>query len=57
MNVPEAVVVADPLLTRFEKAGEEYASSLSLSKVTVAALEKPMISAEEYIRNVNGDKG
>ena len=57
MNVPEAVVVADPLLTRFEKAGEEYASSLSLSKATVAALEKPMISAEEYIRNVNGDKG
>ena len=57
MNVPEAVVVADPLLTRFEKAGEEYASSLSLSKAAVAALEKPMISAEEYIRNVNGDKG
>ena len=57
MNVPEAVVVADPLLTHFEKAGEEYASSLSLSKATVAALEKPMISAEEYIRNVNGDKG
>ena len=54
LNVPEAAVVADPLLTRFRKAGEEYGAALSLSGETIAALEKPMIPAEEYIRHVNG---
>ena len=42
------------LLARFEEAGEEYAVNLHLAAETVAALEKSMISAEEYIRNVNG---
>ena len=55
LNVPAAAVVADPLLARFEQAGAEYAASLKLSAETVAALETPMISAEDYIRNVNGD--
>lgn len=54
MNVPEAAIVADPLLKRFEKAGEEYAAALTLSAETVAALETPMIPKEEYIRQVNG---
>ena len=54
MNVPEAAIVADPLLRRFEEAGAEYAERLTLSPQTVAALETPMIPAEEYIRNVNG---
>ena len=54
LNVPEAAALAAPLLARFQKAGEEYASALSLSPETVAALEQPMIPAEEYIRNVNG---
>ena len=54
MNVPEAAMVADPLLKRFEEAGAEYAGRLTLSPQTVAALEAPMIPAEEYIRNVNG---
>ncbi len=54
LNVPEAAVVADPLLTRFQKAGEEYGAALSLSGETIAELEKPMIPAEEYIRHVNG---
>ena len=54
LNVPEAAIVADPLLERFEKAGEEYGTSMTLSPDTVADLERPMISAEEYIRNVNG---
>ena len=54
LNVPAAAVVADPLLARFERAGEEYAASLRLSTETIAELEQPMISAEEYIRNVNG---
>ena len=54
MNVPEAAVVADPLLVKFEAAGEEYAASLTLSPETVAALETPMISKEDYIRAVNG---
>ena len=55
MNVPEAAVVADPLLAKFEAAGEEYASALTLSPQTVAALETPMIPKEEYIRQVNGE--
>ena len=54
LNVPEAAAVADPLLKRFEEAGREYAEQLTLSPETVAALEVPMISREEYIRNVNG---
>ena len=55
LNVAAANAVADPLLARFERAGEEYAASLALSPDTIAALEAPMIPAEEYIRNVNGD--
>ena len=54
LNVPQAAPVADPLLERFQKAGEEYAAALRLSKETVAALEAPMIPAEDYIRSVNG---
>ena len=54
MNVPAAAIVAEPLLKRFEKAGEEYAAALSLSEETIAGLEKPMIPAGEYIRHVNG---
>jgi len=54
MNVPEAAIVTEPLLARFEQAGEEYAAALSLSAETVAGLERPMIPAEAYIRHVNG---
>jgi len=54
LNVPEAAVVADPLLDAFEAAGEEYARSLELSPETVARLETPMIPKETYIRIVNG---
>ena len=54
LNEPAAAIVADPLLNRFEEAGAEYAANLRLSAETVAALETPMISADEYIRNVNG---
>ena len=57
LNVPEAAIVVDPLLARFEKAGEEYAETLSLSPETVAELEKPMIPGEDYIRMVNGERG
>ena len=53
-NVPEAAVVADPLLDAFEAAGEEYARTLALSPETVARLETPMIPKETYIRIVNG---
>ena len=53
-NVPAAAVVADPLLARCEKAGEEYGQSPTLSAETVAALETPMIPKETYIRIVNG---
>ena len=54
LNVPEAAAVADPLLEKFRRAGEEYAAELRLCAETVAELEKPMIPAEAYIRNVNG---
>ena len=53
LNIPEAAPAADPLLACFEKAGEEYARSLTLSAQTVAELEKPMIPAQEYVRLVN----
>ena len=55
LNVPAAAVVAEPLLERFVKAGEEYAEKLALSGETVARLEAPMIPKEEYIRIVNGE--
>ena len=56
LNVPAAAPAADPLLARFERAGAEYAQTLSLSEKTVAELETPMIPAEMYIRisNENG---
>ena len=53
-NVPAAAVVADPKLARFTQAGEEYAETLTLSKETVADLERPMIPKEMYVRIVNG---
>ena len=54
LNVPQAAVVAEPLLKRFREAGEEYAEKLTLSEKTVSELESPMISMEDYLRNVNG---
>ncbi len=54
LSVPQAAVVADPLLARFEEAGAEYARSLTLSPETIARLETPMIPKEDYIRIVNG---
>ena len=55
LNVPEAAIVAEPLLARFKKAGEEYAATLTLSAQTITELEAPMIPKEEYIRQVNGN--
>ena len=55
LNVEGAAVVADPLLDRFEKAGEEYAGGLTLSQETIAGLEFPMIPKEVYISIVNGN--
>ena len=55
LNIPEAAPVADPLLARFEKAGEEYGATMTLSAETVAALETPMIPKEVYINIVNGN--
>ncbi len=54
LNVPEAAPVADMLLAKFEKAGEEYGVSMTLSKQTVRSLETPMIPKEVYLRSVNG---
>lgn len=54
LNVPAAAVIADPLLAKFEKAGEAYSKDFTLTAETIAELERPMISKEDYIRNVNG---
>lgn len=53
MNVPEAQIVAVPKAQAFERAGEEYAKSFSLSKATMEELVSPMISKEEYLKNIN----
>ena len=55
LNVPAAAPLADPLLARFEAAGEEYAAGKTLSPETVAGLETPMIPKEMYISIVNGN--
>ena len=55
MNSPAASIVADSLLEKFVEAGREYGKNMELSADTIAKLETPMISAEEYIRNVNQD--
>ncbi len=55
LGVPAAAPVADPLLAGFEKAGEEYAQTMTLSAETLAQLEKPMIPKEAYIQIVNGN--
>lgn len=55
LNVPQAAVVADPLLDRFQQAGAEYARSLRLSTETIARLETPMIPKEVYVSIVNGN--
>ena len=54
LNVPAASPVTEPLLSRFEDAGREYAKALTLGSATVASLEAPMIPQAEYIRMVNG---
>ena len=55
LNVPQAAPLAEPLLARFKRAGEEFASSLTLSSETIAGLEAPMIPKEAYINIVNGN--
>ncbi|MBQ2311412.1 MAG: flavodoxin family protein [Firmicutes bacterium] len=55
LNVPQAAPLAEPLLARFKRAGEEFASSLTLSSETIAGLEAPMIPKETYINIVNGN--
>ena len=54
LNVPQAAVVADPLLAKFEKAGEEYEKSFALSTETVTSLETPMIPKEQYLQMDRG---
>ncbi|MBQ0167962.1 MAG: flavodoxin family protein [Treponema sp.] len=54
LNVPLAACVADPKIAAFERAGEEYTKSYSLSASTLADLQSLMIPMEEYIRNING---
>lgn len=53
LNVPEAAPLADILLEKFRKAGEEYDASRSLPAETIRILETPMIPRDEYIKHVN----
>ena len=53
LNVPQAVVVADPLLEKFRLAGEEFAKTCTLSQETVRLLEAPMLPKEVYLGQVN----
>lgn len=53
MNIPEAAPVAEPLLERFHKAGQEYAATLTLSPETIRILQTPMIPKEAYLAGVN----
>ena len=49
----DGTVTHEPL-AKFEKAGEAYSKDFTLTAETIAELERPMISKEDYIRNVNG---
>ena len=53
LNIPMAEPVAQPLLEKFRLAGQEYAAGYALCPETLAALETPMISNEEYLRGIN----
>lgn len=53
LNVPEAAPVSEPLLEKFEAAGEEYVPNFALSAETVRELETPMIPKEVYVQGVN----
>lgn len=54
LNVPEAAVVAEPLLEQVRRAGQEYARDGRISEDTLRRVETPMIPPEEYVRIVNG---
>lgn len=53
LNIPEAEPVAKPKREAFEKAGEEYVKSFSLSPKTIENLQSLMIPKDEYINNIN----
>ena len=53
LNIPAAAPVADPLLEKFRLAGQEFASTGTLSAKTIAVLETPMSSKEEYLQGIN----
>ena len=53
LNIPEAEPVAKPKREAFEKAGEEYVKSFSLSPETIENLQSLMIPKDEYINNIN----
>lgn len=53
LNIPEAEPVAKTKREAFEKAGEEYVKSFSLSPKTIENLQSLMIPKDEYINNIN----
>ncbi len=57
LNEPSAMPLTQPLLQKFEAAGEEYAQAKMLSDETISALETPMLPNEVYIQIVNQNAG
>lgn len=49
LNVPSEKKTTAPLLKRFTEAGEEFGNRTYLYRETVAALEAPMLSDEDYM--------
>ena len=55
MIVPEIGQGSEAQVAETTRAYEQAADEIAaLSPETIAGLERPMISAEEYLRNVNG---
>lgn len=55
INAKEAEIVVLPYLEIMKKAGCEYAKAKAISKETKKRLQQLFISADEYIRIVNGE--
>ena len=56
LNEPDARTLTEPLIKKFVKAGEYYASNMELTEEMIKDLETPMLPKEEYIKIVNSLK-
>lgn len=49
----DTMVLTNAFLRGIKKTGEVYAKNFSLSAEEIKELESPMISKEEYLKNIN----